>query len=90
MPLPNSTSGLKAASTSADFCENHRALGVSIEPYLTFPKLARSLGVSVHAVREAAAQGLVPFYWINGRRRARIGEVEAAIAATREGGRTNG
>jgi hypothetical protein len=56
------------------------------EPFLTLIVVANLLGLPVFKIRRAAKQGLFPTYsFLNGRKLARLSEVEAAIKRTRSG-----
>jgi len=60
------------------------------EPFRTLIAVAEQLGVPVFKIRRAAKRGLFPTYsLLNGRKLARLSEVEAAIERSRSGG-TNG
>lgn len=55
------------------------------ETLLTIPRAAAQLDIPVSTLRRAVNSGLIPTYTIfNSRRRVRLSEVLAAIAATRE------
>jgi hypothetical protein len=57
------------------------------EPFITLIAVAEQLGLPVFKVRRAARQGLFPTYsLLNGRKLARLSEVEAAIERSRSGG----
>jgi hypothetical protein len=57
------------------------------EAFLTLIAIANRLGLPVFKIRRAAKQGLFPTYsLLNGRKLARLSEVEAAIERSRSGG----
>ncbi|HMA75215.1 MAG TPA: hypothetical protein VKP67_27565 [Xanthobacteraceae bacterium] len=57
------------------------------EPFLTLIVVAAQLGLPVFKIRRAAKRGLFPTYsLLNGRKLARLSEVEAAINRSRSGG----
>src|SRR5262249_29610794 len=60
---------------------------VEREPFLTLTVVAEQLGIPVFKIRRAAKRGLFPTYFLlNGRKLARLSEVEAAIERSCSGG----
>lgn len=65
--------------------DNRTRSKYGVEPFYTLPSIADQLGVSVSSIRRAVKEGLIPTYSVfSSRKRVRLSEVLAAIAAQQE------